>query len=269
MIAATDSVAILRRDPLRHITPLKMLGLYGDAMRAIALPAPDALILIAPRAVSQYDQTHYGEVQWVAYPALPAEARAALVGMCADAILAATGGAPLVLKTIEPALVAALHDRLGGRRAPVYRRALCTFGRSDGGMARAPSDVTVTPVVPDDAWPLLRTHGVYADAELAALLADGSARCHVRRVAGEALGVLLTFANAPAIHEIGSLHVRADVRRAGHARALLASALADLHARGLNARYVVDATNEASIALAKAAGLSECFRLAHWVIQAG
>lgn len=279
MTAANDTlIAQLRRDPLRHITPLKMYALYSESMRVLPVPTAHdddhagALVLVAPTAVSQYDSLNYGDVEWVVMPALPLHADAALVAACAATILNATQGLPFVLKTIDAALVAALTANAGRSPPPQYRRALCTFGAPGRpGTPGAPSaGVLKTAHVTDPARALLRLHGVYSDAELDNLFADGSARCHVRGDpaqpgAGGAIGVLLTFPNTPEIHEIGSLHVRADARRAGHARALLGSALADLHARQLKIRYVVDATNTASIALAEAAGLQLQLRLEHWV----
>lgn len=271
-------IAQLQRDPLRHITPLKMYALYGDALRVLPVGvaqrngSAQAVLLIAPRAISQYDQANYANVEWVVMPALPADATDDLVDAVVEQILAATAGASFVVKTIDAPVLAALRNRLGSRRTPQYRRALCTFGWSGDAPAdaRDPS-VRTTSTLPVNALSLLHAHGVYSAVELQTLFADGSARCHVRLSApgadqDDAVGVLLTFPNTAVIHEIGSLHVRPDMRRAGHARSLLVSALADLHARGLTARYVVDATNAPSIALAQAVGLREQFRLAHWVV---
>lgn len=281
MTADNDNlIAQLRGDPLRHITPLKMYALYGSTMQVLPVSAArsgseaDALLLVSPRVVSQYDEANYGDVEWVMMPALPAHAGRDLVVACVDAILATSSGSSFVVKTIDTALIDALRERLAERRAPQYRRALCTFGWPHG--ANAPADrfdasVLASDVLHPDALPLLRAHGVYSTTELETLFADGSARCHVKYArdatgANAAAGVLLTFPNTPTIHEIGSLHVRAHARRAGHARALLAAALSDLRTRGLTARYVVDASNTPSIALAEAVGLREQFRLAHWVI---
>ena len=279
---ATDNehlVERLRRDPLRHITPLKMYALYGAAMRVLPVDGSsganhsEALVLVSPRSVSRYDVANYGDVEWVVMPALPAHPARDLVEACTDQILAATGRSSFVVKTVEAALVDALREQLGSKRAPQYRRALCTFGWPGGTFSGSPdASVLATSTLQDEALPLLRAHGVYSMGELQTLFADGSARCHLRFSAAvnggkdDAVGVLLTFPNTPAIHEIGSLHVRPDARRAGHARALLVSALTDLQVRELTVRYVVDATNAPSIALAEAVGLREQFRLAHWVV---
>lgn len=278
---ATDNehlVERLRRDPLRHITPLKMYALYGAAMRVLPVDGSpganhsEALVLVSPRSVSQYDEANYGDVEWVVMPALPAHPTRDLVATCAEQILAATGRSSFVVKTVEVALVDALRERLGSKRAPQYRRALCTFGWPGGRFCGSPdASVVTTSTLQDEALPLLRAHGVYSMGELQTLFADGSARCHLKFAVSadgskDAVSVLLTFPNAPAIHEIGSLHVRPDARRAGHARALLVSALTDLQVRELTVRYVVDATNAPSIALAEAVGLREQFRLAHWVV---
>ena len=277
---ATDNESLIAQlwlDPLRQITPLKMYALYGAAIRLLPLSAADGTanaggaLLVSPRSISQYDEANYRDVEWVVMPALPATADDAAIEACVTTILNATGGAPFVLKTIDTAIVSALQRRR--QQPPSYRRALCTFGLPDARFHAgnlSDQSLRIAAHIPDAAWPLLRAHGVYSDAELSTLFADGRARCHVRFDAGhtpgaDAVGVLLTFPNTAAIHEIGSLHVNAGARRAGHARALLGSALADLQSRRLAVRYVVDATNTPSIGLAEGVGLQEQLRLEHWV----
>lgn len=303
--APFNPLPLLSQHALRHITPLKMYGLYGALMRVVPVPslqstdAVASVILVSPGAASQYDQTHYADVDWVVYPALPEDADAALVERCVDAVLTAVGDASFVVKTIDEPVVAALRGRLPERRAPQYRRALCTFGVADDAAFTARSarheridhddieprelsaaTIRVSDHLPAEALPLLRAHAVYSETELITLFAEGAARCHLRfehppvnpadasGASPAAVGVLLTFPNTPEIHEIGSLHVHHAARRAGHARALLASALDDLRRRQLTARYVVDATNAPSIALAQACGLQERLRLSHWVVPA-
>ena len=93
------------------------------------------------------------------------------------------------------------------------------------------------------ATPRPRDH---SDTELSALFADGSALLISRVDAGHLASASNAVAAAdvrqtPGIQRNRLLHVRADARQAGHARALLHWALADLRARRLAVRYVVDA----------------------------
>ena len=101
------------------------------------------------------------------------------------------------------------------------------------------------------------------------MFADGSARCLLSFGDDELepAAIALIFPNTRTLHEIGSLYVAPDVRRAGHARALVRAALADVAARNLAVRYLVDATNVPSITLAQRCGLREVMRLEHWLAE--
>lgn len=280
----------LHRDELRHITPLKMRSLYGEQMRGLEVTVADetAYVMVMPRAVSQYDSVKYPTAMHVVCPALSEDASLALIDAVVDAMLDATRGESFVVKTIDVALIAALRDALGSVREMRYERALCTFVPSFGEVnasrfavtrravraLRLVDGVEVFPHVSDVAIPLLDAHDVYSASELAAMFAGGDGRCWVRRAEvantcdGDAVAVLLTFPNTPTLHEIGSLYVRPDARRAGYAQVLVRAALDDLLGRSLSVRYVVDAQNAASIALAERCGLREAMRLEHWLVNA-
>jgi ribosomal protein S18 acetylase RimI-like enzyme len=153
-----------------------------------------------------------------------------------------------------------------------YERALCTFtvapdaGTSASRVAASAHNVRVTPAITAEARPLLDAHDVYSAGELETMFADGNGRCFVSFDGDSAVAVALSFPNSSLLYEIGSLYVAPDARRAGHASALVRAALADVAARGLTVRYVVDATNAPSIALAKRCGLREVMRLEHWLV---
>lgn len=266
-------MTFLEEDELRHVSPLKMLLLFGDALKVFSVGAGDerGYVMTMPCAASHWASQHYPGVTWVVHIALREGASAELIAIAAERVLRDTQREPFVVVTVEPRLTSALQAS-GDARAPLaYRLALLTFVPTAATMAIVCESVDGSirnachTRVPDDARNLLASHNTASDRELETIFADGNARCWVRFVDGEPVAVLLTFANSKSLHEIGSLHVAANYRRAGHARALVGAALADLRERGLSIRYVANATNEASIALAQQCGLRLALRSEHWV----
>ncbi len=263
----------LHQNELRHITPLKVLGLFGAQLRSLPLRVADevAYLLWSRRDASQYDSAKYPTADVVFYPALNVAPSAAILDVCARAILEEARGRTFVVKTIEPALVVALRTLAPTARFN-YERALCTFtvapdgGTSASGATTSAQNVRQTPAITDEARPLLDAHNVYSAGELETMFADGNGRCFVSFDGDVAVGVALSFPNSPSLYEIGSLYVAPVARRAGHASALVRAALADAAARGLSVRYVVGATNAPSIALAERSGLREVMRLEHWLV---
>ena len=103
--------AVAARSVAPHHAPAKMhaltatrCGCCRSASRNTAA-APSAVLLIAPRAISHHDQANYANVEWVVMPALPADADGDPRRRRYRAILAATGGASFVVKTIDAALM--------------------------------------------------------------------------------------------------------------------------------------------------------------------
>ena len=194
-----------------------------------------------------------------------------MIAACVAAILENAGAETFVVKSCERELIAALRTALPDLN---YQRALLTFtpnaddGAGSAGSA-SKSSVRITTHIPPEALSLLATHDVYSASELDTMFADGSARCLLRFDRDEAdhhpVAITLTFPNTPTLHEIGSLYVAPQARRAGHASVLVHAALADIARRDLAARYVVDATNAPSIELAARCGLREVMQLEHWL----
>ena len=265
----------LHQNELHHITPLKVLGLFGSQLRSVPLSVADgtAYLLWSRRDASQYDSAKYPTADVVFYPALVAAPTPAMLSVCARAIFDEARGRAFVVKTIETRLLDALRVAAPAARFN-YERALCTFtvaGRAAVqspalAVTRAVRQIRSTITITDEAQPLLDAHNVYSASELQTMFADGNGRCLVSFDGDHAVAVALSFPNSPSLYEIGSLYVSPAARRCGHASALVRAALADLAARGLAVRYVVDATNAPSIALAERCGLREVMRLEHWLV---
>jgi ribosomal protein S18 acetylase RimI-like enzyme len=263
----------LHQDELRHVSPLKMLGLYREHFRVVTISAGDELayLMLSPRAASQWDTANYPSASLVIYPVLSASPSAALIDVCARAILEQAGAESFVVKTCDLLLISALRTL---RPALTYQRALCTFTpdaivRNDPDGATAIASIQMTNHIPASARALVAAHDVYSDSELATMFADGSARCLLSfgDDESEPAAIALIFPNTRTLHEIGSLYVAPHVRRAGHASALVRAALTDVAARNLAVRYLVDATNVPSITLAQRCGLREVMGLEHWLAE--
>ena len=261
----------LNEDELRHVTPLKLLGLYRERVRVelVSEGVEQAFLMFLPRAASQYDTAKYPTASLVIFPAFSASPSAAMIAACVRAIIDSSGAETFVVKSCELRLFAALRAVLPTLN---YQRALLTFTHrdEDGAVsvgAVSKSSVQMTTHIPPEAAALLAAHDVYSASELDTMFADGSARCLLRFDGDDRhpIALALTFPNTPTLHEIGSLYVAPLARRAGRASVLVRAALADIAQRDLAARYVVDATNAPSIELAKRCGLCEVMRLEHWL----
>ena len=265
-------VQLLHEDELRHVSPLKMFGLYREQMRVVAFDvgAEQGFLLLLPRAASHYDTAKYPSASRVIFPVLSRSPSVAMIDACVVAIVKSAGAETFVIKSCELALVSALR---AARPALSYQRALLTFTRFSEESAwlashadvMPPIKLKVTPLVLAEAQALLAAHDVYSASELKTMFTDGSARCLLSVDGEEPVAVALAFPNTPTLHEIGSLYVAPHARRAGHAGALVRAAMADIAGRNLAVRYVVDATNAPSIDLAKRCGLREVMRLEHWL----
>jgi ribosomal protein S18 acetylase RimI-like enzyme len=270
--------SFLHQNELHHITPIKVLGLFGSQLRSIPLgvAGETAHLLWSMREVSQYDSAKYPTADVVFYPAFNIAPPMAMLVVCARTILDEARGRTFVVKTIEARLLDALRVAAPAARFN-YERALCTFTVAGDAAVQLPAtdstrqahQIRATTTITDEAQPLLDAHNVYSASELRTMFAQGDGRCFVSFDGGSAVAVALSFPNSPSLYEIGSLYVSPDARRAGHASALVLTALADLAARGLAVRYVVDATNAPSIALAERCGLREVMRLEHWLVTGG
>jgi ribosomal protein S18 acetylase RimI-like enzyme len=273
----TDALrAFLKTDELRYVTPLKMLGLFGDALAAHRVSFLDAhgYILTMPRALSQWASSKYPDAERAVFTALPAIASDELIEGAVRCVLRITEQKSFVVNTVDTSLIARLQRANDDRLPLSMRLALLTFTPTNE--LSHTSDAAINDQsmrcfahIPPDARSLLKTQNSYSESELATIFTDGTARCWLRYVDESPVAVLITMTNSPSLHEIGSLHVRADARRAGHAQMLVRAALADLRKRGLKARYVVEANNTASIALAEQSGLRLTFRAEHWVSRRG
>ncbi len=123
-------VQLLHEDELRHVSPLKMFGLYREQMRVVAFDvgAEQGFLLLLPRAASQYDTAKYPSASRVIFPVLSRSHSAAMIDACVVTIVKSAGAETFVIN-IAHAMVLACGA--GGRRASRRARRIhrCSVSR--------------------------------------------------------------------------------------------------------------------------------------------
>jgi len=94
---------------------------------------------------------------------------------------------------------------------------------------------------------------------------SGEARLFTIAEGSAPIAGCLSYPNFEHIHEIGVLYTAPGFRHRGYARALATTAAHDLRGRGLTVRYQTTDDNDASNAVARAAGFVAFLTIEHWV----
>jgi predicted GNAT family acetyltransferase len=89
------------------------------------------------------------------------------------------------------------------------------------------------------------------------------ARWFAYRCGGEVRSACVVYQNFESVWEVAAVLTQPKWRRRGLARCVVAAGLQYLLRGKLQPRYQVDAENQASVALARSLGLSECLRVEH------
>jgi len=246
----------LRRDPLRHIVTLKMLGLFGRTMetRLIEDDAGWALLSLLPVRDSDFDHQMYPEAKFVVLVDGNSDgAKSALFGQLPSE--------SLVVKTYDSYTRCYLENH-GAK--PV--RSFLSF-TSSAPISSAP--VTIPVLSSPDADPevnRLFAHNGYSPTEVTEHFKDGACWFGVKKE-GKIVAAGMVFRNFEAIWEVGGLFTETAHRRQGFARAITATAIDYLLSHGRTPRYQVRSDNIESIRLARSAGLQEFLRLDHYLID--
>jgi GNAT superfamily N-acetyltransferase len=248
------AAALLQRDLLRNIVPLKMLAAYGDSIVCHYGEASGggAALLLLPTAVSFWDAMHYPDTDTIAL----------LAAECAPA-------AELLIDAMP--LRRAVYKLPGDReytvvaRQAALRRTTAFISYTSVGAAGAPdAEVVVAPRVAAAAWSIFAAQGHDPHAIDAACAAGAGIVCTLAR-SGAVAAVCFAMAIAPGIWEIGGVWSDPAQRRQGLARRVVASALHELARRGVRPRYQVHEENIPSLRLADALGLRPFVTVTHYV----
>ncbi len=246
--------AKLELDALRNIVLLKHLRAYPAHTQASLIDTVDgsAALVILDTRISTYDQTAYPEA---AYAALISSNQPALT---AQLLTRLPREGRIVFKLGSDADAPVVMQHCKAERVTSFISFTST----------APPDDTGNAVVSDTASEAI--YGLYSQqghsrSWLEPLLADGRAFTCALTIDGELAAVCLAYENYGRIWEVGGVVTPPAYRKKGHGSNVVRTALAELHRRALVPRYQVSEDNAASIALAKAAGLTQFLTITHYL----
>jgi len=250
---AKTVIDALARDPLRHVVLLKQMTAYPEHTEAHRVSdARGAATLIALKAsASPYDRQAYPGAAVVAF------IDSDHPDLTAALLRHVPRGVGVVFKLASDADLAPVAARF-----EVVRRTAFTSFTAAGEAAAAP-DVRLTSAPDDTAFRLFETQG-HDRAWLRPLLAGGQAFACVAADGDETRAACIAFENFGPVWEVGGVVAAPAHRRQGLGRRVVRTALAELARRGLAPRYQVEEGNEASIGLARSAGLTPFLTVTHY-----
>jgi RimJ/RimL family protein N-acetyltransferase len=242
------ALAYLERDRLRNIVPLKMLHAHSDACEVhVAASGNGVLIELNPNAFS-YDRQHYPDADGI-------------ILISSDDAL--TTRALLQKNHVTGRLVFKLQnktDALEVRRCFDIRRVTAFESFTDASAFSPDPNVRIT-LEPTPTMLDSYAQRDYSRQWLEPLLVAGKAFCCE---IGDAESVCLAFENFANVWEVGGVFTPETLRGRGLAARVVKACIAELQTRGLHARYQVEESNAASIAVAKRIGLEHVLTVTHW-----
>jgi GNAT superfamily N-acetyltransferase len=255
-VSTQQALAFLRRDVLRNIVPLKMLTAYPDAIQAYyhGDAAAAGVLLLLPTRVSPFDRQTYPSTDYVAMLSAshPTIVRSLLAHI--------PNGCALVFKLIDSCVWEAIAQHFCLTRATAYISYTCA-----GGSRFTPSDeVAVSERVDERCFDLYAAQG-YTRDEVRHFFSSGAALSFALYQGDAPVAACFACQNFERVFEIGGVYTLPGVRRMGHARKLVETALYTLVRRGDVPRYQVHELNQPSIRLAEAIGMEPFVTTEHWL----
>lgn len=238
-------MALLRRNPLRNVTLLKMMTSYHDKIDSYLVEQEEqwGVLLLMSASTFAYDHRTYPE---------------------ADAVVLMDYSSPEVFPAVLE-LIPRDNNLVFKLQKDEYRQALdpyitlqkvrSVFSYSTADVQSFTPDETciVCDSLDERLLPLWAAND-YSPAELRKCFQEGA--FSVSLFEGEVpLSTCLVFPNGERIWEIGAVHTTAHVRRSGLAHRVVRTALHHTLRQGYIPRYQVMEENLASIRLAESLGL--------------
>jgi RimJ/RimL family protein N-acetyltransferase len=243
------ALAYLERDSLRNIVPLKMLRTHPEFCRVQMTSSFDeqgVLIELDAKAFA-YDREHYPNADGVIL----------LASDTLDATRALLGGISSQSRWVLK--LQSQRDVLEAQRIFRSRRVTAFESFTDISAFQADPAVRVT-LEPNQAMLELYAAGSHQRAWLEPLLNAGQAFCCEFE---DSRSVCFAFENFAKIWEVGGVYTPETQRGHGFAARVVSACVAELQARGLRARYQVQESNAASIAVARRIGLKHFLTITH------
>lgn len=245
-------VAVLEKEPLRHVVLLKHLALFPEQTVAyhVLSAAGQGFLVLLETAASPYDRDTYPQAERIVL----------LSGDGPDATRALLRLVParsvLVFKLTSDQDRAVVAERFQLEHKVTYH----SF-TADAPFSREPG-VEVTDRPDPAILDLLEAQG-HARDWVQSLMAAGRAFACCLRLSGAPVSACFAFQTHGPVWEVGGVFTLQAHRGRGHAARVVRMAHAVLAERGLIARYHVHAENHASLALARRIGLRPFQTLEH------
>ncbi|UQZ37024.1 hypothetical protein C2I18_27910 [Paenibacillus sp. PK3_47] len=253
MIPQEQILSYLRKNPLKNITPLKMLTAYHQVMDSILIEQNKewGILLLLPAKAFPYDQEAYPQADLVVMMDCSSpEVIPALVRRLPP-------DAKLVFKLQQENRIA-VQEHLSLQ--PVC--SFYSYTASAGRHFPYDNESVLSETLHERLLPLWRANG-YSSEELEHYFQEGAFSVSI--FDGSApLSTCFIFRNTEQIWEIGGVHTAAAGRRKGFAQRLVRTAVYHILQRGYVPRYQVLDTNLPSVRLAESAGLTLAVKLEHW-----
>jgi len=249
-------IEFLQQDPMQNIVPLKMLATHGAVIQSHFLREGEAAgaLLYFPTTAFAYDRQTYADHDLVVL--LIANSLT-----LADALLTYL---PRQQKFVFKLADKALQPQVARHFLLTHVRTFISYTTPPHSSLPAHAAVSMSAKVDERLYEHYAEHG-HTTAEIADYFADGEARAFTLYREQQPLAACFTYTNFADIHEVGGVLTLPDERRKGYAKLVVESAIAMLHQRGYVPRYQVNATNGASIQLARSIGLLPFVTVEHWL----
>ncbi len=252
-----DVYSYLERDAFKTISLLKHLQSYPKDTQAFHVREDDkeAVLVLLRNAASPYDRETYPAAEYTAFIASDHP------DLTTRLLVHLPHHVGIVFKLGSEADHAAVAQSYDLSRTTSF----LSFTQSDPiKFCETDRLISVTRDPQPETWSLFEARGYGRDWLMPLLACDDAFVVEVRQ-AGSIVCACFAFQNHGSIWEVGGLSTRLDARRQGHAARVVRSALAEIRRRGLQSRYVVEETNEASLQLARKIGLQHVLTLTHFL----
>ncbi|WP_310828786.1 GNAT family N-acetyltransferase [Paenibacillus pedocola] len=244
----------LRSNPLKNVTPLKMMTAYRGFIDSYLIEQGEhwGILLLLPASCYSFDKKMYPGADSIV---LMDYSSPELVPAIVEHI---PRDAKLVFKLQQAARIAIQENFPLHPVRSFYSYSTepdQSFSPDEAAIVSEQIDERLLPLWYSNGYTLEEIRHYFQDGAFSVALYDGLTP----------LSTCIVFRNEEQIWEIGAVHTAEAGRRKGLAARIVRTALHHTLQRGYTPRYQVQDTNTASIRLAEAVGLTLAVKLEHWM----